>query len=88
MGLSERYIRKMFAAHGLTITGWIKAQRLQRCYTAIKQGGGDYATFAEIAYAYGFSDISSFNRAFESEFIVTPSEVRLAAQTVTACNLN
>lgn len=76
--LSERYIRKMFAAHGTTLMSWIKDRRLQRCHQAISRGDGEYVSFAEIAYAYGFSEISSFNRAFKAKFGVTPSEVKQA----------
>ena len=68
--------------------GWIKSRRLQKCHHAISQGGGDYASSAEIAYAYGFSDVSSFNRAFKVKFGVTPSEVRQASHLAPARRLN
>lgn len=88
LGLSDRYVRKMFAAHGATLMGWIKDRRLQKCHQAISQGGSDYASFADIAYAHGFSDISSFNRAFKAKFRVTPSEVRHANRAALARRLN
>lgn len=83
VGLSERYIRKMFAANDITLMGWIKDRRLQRCHQAISQGDGDYVSFAEIAYTYGFSEVSSFNRSFKAKFGVTPSEVRQATMQAT-----
>lgn len=88
LALSERYIRKMFAAQGTTLMGWIKDRRLQKCHQAINSGGGEYTSFAEIAYASGFSDISSFNRAFKVKFGVTPSEVKRAAHSSHARHLN
>lgn len=82
VGLSERYLRKMFAIRNSTLMGWIRTRRLQKCHQAISSGVGDYASLAEIAYAHGFNDISNFNRSFKNEFGVTPSEVRQSSRAI------
>ena len=84
VGLSERYVRKLFAARGTTMTAWIRSRRLKRCHEALRGGDGDYASIAEIAYAHGFNDISSFNRSFRHAFGLTPGEVKGGARAAGA----
>lgn len=76
LGLSERYVQRLFEEHGLTISERIMAVRLD----AVRRSLGDSAQYhlpiSEIATRCGFSDISSFNRSFRRAFGETPTAVR------------
>ena len=74
VGLSQRYLRKLFAARGATLMSFVKTRRLDRCRHAI--GEGRCSSIAEAAYAHGFNNIASFNRSFKAAFGETPGDVR------------
>ena len=76
MGLSERYIHKLFAKRGNTFSGYVTAQRLERIRDEIMSQAGRYKPISLIAYRWGFNDLSTFNRAFRRRFGCTPSVMR------------
>ncbi|HES75868.1 MAG TPA: AraC family transcriptional regulator, partial [bacterium] len=72
-GISERYLRSLFADDHMSFTSFVLERRLMRAHAALSQSG---RSVSEIAYSCGFSDLSWFNRAFRQRFGMTPSEVR------------
>lgn len=72
-GISERYLRGLFADDGMSFTSFVLERRLMRAQAALNQSG---RSISGIAYDCGFSDLSWFNRAFRQRFGMTPSEVR------------
>jgi AraC-like DNA-binding protein len=77
--VSPRYVRKLFAAEGLTFSKFVLGERLARACRMLSDPGGCDATISAIAFACGFGDLSYFNRAFRRRNGVTPSEVHAAA---------
>jgi transcriptional regulator GlxA family with amidase domain len=74
--VTPRYIQKLFEREGLTLSRYVLGQRLARVYRQLADPGHAGMTVAAIAYATGFRDISTFNRAFRRHFGMTPSEAR------------
>lgn len=74
--ISLRSLHHAFEAMPLTLTSWIKEQRLQKCHAALTHPNSSGQTVAEIAYAWGFKDISHFSRAYRARFGRSPGQDR------------
>ena len=75
-GVTPRYIQRLFESEGTTFSDFVRGSRLDLAYRLLHERDLVSTTIATIAYDAGFSDISSFNRAFRRRFELTPSEVR------------
>lgn len=75
-GISERYVYKLFAQRGLHVGGRIKERRLDRAAVELALRGGARAPITDIAYKWGFNDLSTFNRSFKAKFGCSPSQYR------------
>lgn len=76
-GLSARTIHRLFAASGISFQSWVTERRLERCWTELTNSRGlRQRTVGELAYSYGFNDLSTFNRAFRKRFGMTPRQAR------------
>jgi AraC family transcriptional activator of tynA and feaB len=75
VGVSLRYLQKLFTARGLTCNRYIQSVRLDHAarllqrWTTLGRGG----PLSEIAYACGFNDYSYFVRKFRRRFGYPPS---------------
>lgn len=76
LGLSERYLQRLFEEHGQTISELIMATRLDAVRRSLGAAASRHLSTAGIATACGFSDISSFNRSFRRAYGETPTAVR------------
>jgi AraC-like DNA-binding protein len=74
-GVTVRYIHRLFEAEGVTFSEFLRDNRLELAYRALRMTPSS-ATIASIAFDVGFCDLSSFNRAFRRRYGATPSEVR------------
>ena len=75
-GVSVRYANAVLADENTSIMQLIQARRLERCRQALEdplQGG---RTVSEIAYGWGFSDMTHFGRRFRAAYGVLPSAHR------------
>jgi AraC-like DNA-binding protein len=77
--ISERYLRKLFAAEETTFTDFVREARLARAHQMLTDPRYLYRPISEVAYASGFGDLSYFNRTFRSRYGATPSDTREAA---------
>lgn len=77
-GITPRYIQRLFADEGTTFSDFVRESRLDLAFRLLRQRDRSSATIGAIAHDAGFSEITSFNRAFRRRFDVTPSEVRAA----------
>ena len=75
-GVSVRYANAVLADEHTSIARLIQTQRLERCRQALSDPMQVYRTVAEIAYGWGFSDMTHFGRRFKSAFGLLPSEYR------------
>ena len=78
LGLSRRYVHKLFAQAGRSFRQDLIALRIEACLRAFADERQVGKTIADIAYAAGYTDISQFNRHFRRHKDETPSAVRRA----------
>jgi AraC-like DNA-binding protein len=84
VGVSLRYLHKLFAAQGLGIAEYIRDQRLARVHRALRDPSNAARSIAALAASSGFSDLSGFNRAFHRKYHRTPRDVRCALPDTSA----
>jgi AraC-like DNA-binding protein len=73
--ISVRYLYKMLAESGVGLADWIRTQRLQACRQELAEAC-PATTIGAVAKRHGFSNTSSFSRAFRAEFGVSAREWR------------
>jgi len=79
MGVSERYVRKLFESEGGSFSKHVLQQRLARVRGMLVNSRFDHLPISTLAYDVGFGDLSYFNKVFRSAFGATPSDIRHAA---------
>ena len=79
VGVSRRYLHKLYAQEGRTFRQELIALRIDACLKAFLDEQQAEKTIAEIAFAAGYTDISQFNRHFRRVKGTTPSAARRAA---------
>lgn len=80
-GISERYLRKLFATDDSSFSHFLLAQRLVRARQLLTDPRVAGRPIGMIAYDVGFGDLSYFNRCFRRRFGATPSDVRKGAHS-------
>jgi AraC-like DNA-binding protein len=75
-GVSVRYANAVLAEEGTSIMRLIRARRLEHCRRALVDPSQAHRTVSEIAYSWGFSDMTHFGRCFRAAFGSLPSEYR------------
>ena len=75
-GISVRYANTLLSAEGSSLERYILNRRLERCRRALEDPRHAHRTVGEIAFAWGFSDLSHFARRFKAKFGVSPGEYR------------
>jgi AraC-like DNA-binding protein len=76
LGVTPRYIHMLFENETESFSEFLLAQRLTHVHQALTDQRFAGRSISTIAFDSGFSDLSSFNRAFRRRFGMTPSEVR------------
>jgi AraC-like DNA-binding protein len=79
LGISVRYLHKLFAASGMTFGSYVVMRRLEHVHNELVAGGSTQETIAQLAQRWGFRDISAFNRAFRKRFGSAPRHLRARA---------
>jgi AraC-like DNA-binding protein len=79
-GVSLRYANAALSDEGQSIGRLIQARRLLRCRRALEDPSQMHRTVSEIAYGWGFSDMTHFGRKFKAAFGLLPSEYRKTLQ--------
>lgn len=79
IGISARYLGQLFASVGETPMGYVSRRRLQRCRERLERETWRPGLITDMAFACGFANISSFNRAFREAFGMTPRQATGAA---------
>jgi AraC-like DNA-binding protein len=75
-GVSDSYIRKLFAGEGTSFSQFVLSRRLVRAQRMLTDRRWSDRSVAWIAFETGFGDLSYFNRTFKRFYGNTPSEVR------------
>uniref|UniRef100_UPI003D8C5CF6 AraC-like ligand-binding domain-containing protein n=1 Tax=Gordonia sp. B7-2 TaxID=3420932 RepID=UPI003D8C5CF6 len=77
LGMSVRYLQKIFATAGTAPREWLTWIRLERARTLLLSGSH---TVAELSQSVGFRESSHFSRAFSARFGMSPGRFRRAVR--------
>lgn len=78
VGISERHLRRLFAAENISLTDHLLLRRLEHARDELCDPKLHNSTVAEIAYRCGFSSQAHFSRSFKQQFGMTPTDCRRA----------
>jgi AraC-like DNA-binding protein len=78
LGISVRTLHSRFKAIDQTFGRWLLDNRLEACRTALRDENQQPFKISDVAYRWGFSDLSYFNKMFRARFDMTPREWRNA----------
>jgi AraC family transcriptional activator of tynA and feaB len=79
-GVSVRYANDVLADHDTSIMRLIQTRRLARCRSALEDPNQSHRTISEIAYGWGFFDMTHFARRFKKAYGILPSECQALAK--------
>jgi AraC family transcriptional activator of tynA and feaB len=79
-GVSVRYANAVLADDDTSIVRLLWTRRLERCRRALEDPSQRHRTVSEIAYSWGFSDMTHFGRRFRAAYGFLPSEYRRRAR--------
>jgi AraC-like DNA-binding protein len=75
-GISERHANRILALEGTSIRRLLIKRRLAKCREALEDPLQHDRSIGDIAYAFGFRDLSHFNHAFKKYFRASPTDYR------------
>ena len=75
--VSARYVHKLLARSGATFNSYVMAKRLDHIRCELVASSCRRHPISELAYRWGFNDLSTFNRAFKQRFGCTPTHFRM-----------
>ncbi|WP_236846047.1 helix-turn-helix domain-containing protein [Bradyrhizobium japonicum] len=81
VGISVRYANELLSTQDTSIMQLVLARRLARCRYALEDPDQAHRTASEIAYGWGFGDLTHFGRKFKSAYSITPSECQNAGSS-------
>jgi AraC-like DNA-binding protein len=76
LGISVRTLHLRFKGTGQSFGRFLLEERLKACSLALRDTNQQRAPISEIAYRWGFNDLSHFNRSFRARFDMTPRDWR------------
>lgn len=79
-GISTRYLHALFQQQGLTVAGWTRTRRLERCRHDLADPRLSHHPIHAIAGRWGFTDGAHFSRVFRAAYGIPPSEYRHLAR--------
>lgn len=72
IGVSARYINRLFEAENTSLMRYIWQLRLERCAEELANTQSSISRVSDIAMRWGFNDMSHFSRAFKEHFNASP----------------
>ncbi len=76
LGISSRYVNNLLADEQTSFQRYLLGQRLAQCHRALAATAHAHRHVGEIAFAWGFNDLSHFGRAFREQYGMSPREWR------------
>ena len=73
---SKRYLHQAFDDAGLGLGRYIWKRLLERCKDDLIDANRAGRSLSDIAFAWGFSSLAHFSKAFKQKFGAAPSEFR------------
>jgi AraC-like DNA-binding protein len=78
--MSLRSLHQLFHDEGLTVAGWIRQRRLERCRRDLADPALASRPVAAIAATWGYTNAADFSRAFRAVHGMPPAEYRRSAR--------
>ncbi|MEA2835699.1 MAG: hypothetical protein QOD89_249 [Bradyrhizobium sp.] len=78
VGLSVRYANAILASQETSIGRLILTERLERCRQALEDPVQSGRSVSEIAFGWGFCDLTHFGRCFKKAYGMSPSDYQLS----------
>lgn len=79
-GISVRYANQLLEAEETSLQRLLFTRRLEKCQDALADPAQAHRQISDIAYSWGFGDVSHFGRLFKSTTGLTPRTYRVQAQ--------
>jgi AraC-like DNA-binding protein len=76
LGISRRYLSTVFSCAGLPVERLIRERRLEKCARDLADRGLTFRSIGDIAYSWGFNNLTHFSQAFKTMFGLSPREYR------------
>ncbi|MDX3928502.1 MAG: helix-turn-helix domain-containing protein [Shinella sp.] len=76
LGISVRYLQKLFEEVGENVNQYIRRRRLERSYQELMDPLYHQQSISEISFRWGFNDSAYFSRSFKDLFGLSPSQHR------------
>jgi AraC-like DNA-binding protein len=76
IGISDRYLQRIFAQRGQTLSSVIRARRVTEAKRLLANRQARTRSIATIGYQVGFADPAHFSRVFREQTGETPAEYR------------
>ena len=80
-GVSVRTLHRVFQASGETFWSWIRDRRLERCYAELTAPTLSKRSITEVAFRWGFNELTTFDRNFRKRYGASPRNVRSLAHS-------
>lgn len=74
--ISISYLHKLFAKEKQSFGNFLREQRLISAAKALQNQSNSHRTVSELAFHYGFNDLSHFWRLFRKKYGMTPNKFR------------
>jgi AraC-like DNA-binding protein len=78
-GISVRTLHLRFEKLGQSFGRWLLENRLDACSKALRDPQQRACSISDIAYRWGFNDLSHFNKTFRARFGMPPGQWRFAS---------
>jgi AraC-like DNA-binding protein len=76
LSMSVRALHLLFELKGVSFGRWVQRRRLEEVRAVLSQPSAAGRSIADIAFSWGFNDLSTFYRAFHDAYGVQPSRLR------------
>lgn len=80
VGISPRYINDILGDEGLSLMRYVWMRRLEQCRRELRSPASMGRSITDIAFAWGFNDLSHFSRTFKQSFGRSPRDWRRETQ--------
>jgi AraC-like DNA-binding protein len=81
--ISTRYLHRLFEGEGLSVSEWIRDQRVERCRRDLRDPLLRHESILSIATRWGLPNSAHFSRVFRSAYGHSPREERRRAGNLT-----
>jgi AraC-like DNA-binding protein len=79
--ISVRYLQKLFNEDQLTVAGWIRARRLERCRRDLRDPIRAHESIGDICARHGLIDSAHFSQMFKRAYGLSPRAFRTQVQS-------